>query len=73
MPIFNVAKFDTFIPAHRKQNYSISYGLLSCKTSDVVYPVVKLIFKLKHVDRWLIRDHSVRGCEILKQDPKLCI
>jgi len=47
MPVTNVPKFDIYIPSHRKQNYSISYGLLSCKTSDVVFPVVKLIFKLQ--------------------------
>jgi len=47
MPVFIVPKFDISILQHRKQNYSISYGLLPCKTSDVVYPVVKLIFKLQ--------------------------
>jgi len=46
MPVIIVPEFDISIPSHRKQNFSISYGLLSRKTSDVVYPVVKLIFKL---------------------------
>jgi len=46
MPVIIVPKFDISVPSHRKQNYSISYGLLSSKTRDVVYPVVKLIFKL---------------------------
>jgi hypothetical protein len=54
MPVIIVPKFYVSIPSHRKKNYSISYGLLSCKTSDVVYHVVKLIFKLQA--RWQMID-----------------
>jgi hypothetical protein len=47
MPVIIAPKFDISIQLHRKQIYSVSYGLLSCKISGVVYPVVKLLFKLQ--------------------------
>jgi hypothetical protein len=43
------------------------------KQAMLCIPWLNCYLNFKQVDRWLIRDHSVGGYEILKQDPKLRI